>query len=379
MKNEILSADKALPESYSVESVNKAVSGALKGKRKLAYIRGTWELSDGRFWRAEEIRGDLLTDLNISFGLINSSGVVELYNKGYLKTEIQKLRKKYPNLRVNISIGGWQAEGFSDAASSAENRRIFTESVISLIEEMDFTGVDIDWEYPVGPDWGQSIKCSPSDKENFILLLSDLRGALTKLGEEKKFYYSLSAAIPSSSWFTKKNDVYTASLICDYLNLMTYDYYGSWSQITGHNASLYHNPKDPDPWCSDYGVKSCLDAGVASEKIVFGIPFYSFGWKDVDEGENYGLHEKTGSYFGPVSFSDLNKFTDGFEEYWDDYGKYYYRYNRNSRIFIDCVSTRMIKEMAAYAKEKNLGGLMYWEYAHDMEAQLLSCLSASIE
>jgi len=375
VKTEISRENEKTVETYTLDSVNKAQPGALSGKRKLSYIRGTWELPEGRYWRAEEIRGDLLTDLNVCFALIDTEGKVYLSNRNYLKNQISTLRKMFPNLRVNVSIGGWEAEGFCDAASTAENRWIFTESVIELVKEMDFTGVDIDWEFPVGSDWGQNIKCSPADRENFVLLLSDLRGALDTLGDEAGYYYSLSAAIPSNSWFNKKNDVYAASLICDYLNLMCYDYYGSWSETTGHNASLYLSAKDSYGWCSEMGVKSCLAAGIDPEKIVMGIPFYSFAWTGVEEGNNHGLYGKTHGYIGPISYKNLDNFADGFEEYWDETARYSYRYNRQEKIFLDHISPRMIQEITSYALEKNLGGLMYWEYAHDMDAVLLSCLS----
>ena len=65
-------------------------------KIKLAYIRSTWELSNGKYWTAQDIKGDLLTDLNISFALIDSKGQVYLNNKEYLKEQIETLQKTYP-------------------------------------------------------------------------------------------------------------------------------------------------------------------------------------------------------------------------------------------------------------------------------------------
>ena len=99
----------------------------------LAYIRCTWELSNGQYWKAEDIRGDLLTDLNLSFAHIDSEGRVQLDNKDYIKEQVLVLQKQYPELRINLSIGGWGADGFSDAASSMENRSVFVESALGLL------------------------------------------------------------------------------------------------------------------------------------------------------------------------------------------------------------------------------------------------------
>ena len=54
-------------------------------KIKLAYIRCSWELSNGEYWKAQDIKGDLLTDLNLSFAHIDSNGLVQLSNKEYNK------------------------------------------------------------------------------------------------------------------------------------------------------------------------------------------------------------------------------------------------------------------------------------------------------
>ena len=79
---------------------------------------------------------------------------------------------------------------------------------------MGLNGVDIDWEFPVGPDWGQKIHSSPADKENYILLLSDLKDAFIKEENQTGKHYSLSTAVPAAKWFTEKNDVKAAGEIC---------------------------------------------------------------------------------------------------------------------------------------------------------------------
>jgi chitinase len=58
-----------------------------------------------------------------------------------------------------------------------------------------------------------------------------------------------------------------------------YDYSGPWENSTGFVAPLYQTQYDPDPTLNvNYTVQAYLAAGVPPEKILLGIPFYSYGW-----------------------------------------------------------------------------------------------------
>ena len=60
------------------------------------------------------------------------------------------LKNSNPNLKALVAIGGWE-EGsvtFSHVSKSATLRAIFIQNVISLIQQYNFDGCDLDWEYP---------------------------------------------------------------------------------------------------------------------------------------------------------------------------------------------------------------------------------------
>ena len=84
---------------------------------------------------------------------------------------LRSLKAKNPRLKMLLSVGGWEAEGFSDAALSAASRDAFAESVVALLREHSLDGVDLDWEYPG--------KASPAssrareDKQNFTAAAED--------------------------------------------------------------------------------------------------------------------------------------------------------------------------------------------------------------
>ena len=65
-----------------------------------------------------------------------------------------------------------------------ESRKFFNEEAIRFMKEHKLDGIDIDWEYPTSSISG--ITSSPKDKENFTLLLKDLREALDKRRKERQ-------------------------------------------------------------------------------------------------------------------------------------------------------------------------------------------------
>ena len=100
---------------------------------------------------------------------------------------LEELKRQHPQLRTLISIGGWEAGGFSDAALSADSRKRFVDSCIALFFEQhrgSFDGVDIDWEFPVygGPP---EIAARPQDRHNMTLLAQEFRRQLDSLGKPR--------------------------------------------------------------------------------------------------------------------------------------------------------------------------------------------------
>src|SRR5262249_21408876 len=114
-------------------------------------------------------------DLNFSFTAKQSvNGVADSPAhpfRGYLH-QVQLLKRKYPRLRVLISLEGRASDFANDALP--ENRKAFVASCIDtfikghLVQGIEaprlFDGIDVDWEYPHG-----------EDADNFIELLREFR------------------------------------------------------------------------------------------------------------------------------------------------------------------------------------------------------------
>jgi len=372
------SSGNSIPNNSNTGNLNPAPEGF----KVSTYIR-TWAIpkenqkNGSQFWNANMIKGEYLTELIIAFANIKGTSIFIPYGSSNLWKEVAAVKDKYPNLRVNISIGGWGADGFSDMANSSGTRATFAANVCKWLESYNLDGVDIDWEFPVGPPWGQEIKSSPADRDNYISLLQDLRSTMNTLGGKTNKYYSLSTAVPANPWFVDDNRVLDASKIVDNFKLMSYDYCGSWSTTTEHLSNLYENPKKTGGLNTDQAVNMYLNKGIPSEKIILGIPFYGLAFKGV-KNTNNGLFQEFSSVAfdnGSVDWPQIKQFLkkgSGYTRYWDDVAKAPYLYNGD--IWISYTDEQQIKLLTQYAKDKKLGGVFSWEYGHDMEAELLKAM-----
>ncbi len=104
-----------------------------------------------------------LTHVFVAFGIVVDGrvSVDHLQNLDH----IDKIRSYNPAIKILLSIGGWGAGGFSEAAFTVDGRKQFAQSVAGLMEAYHFDGADIDWEYPCYGEAG--IGSCPEDKTNF--------------------------------------------------------------------------------------------------------------------------------------------------------------------------------------------------------------------
>src|SRR5204863_7027015 len=108
-----------------------------------------------------------------------------------------------------------------------------------------FDGIDIDWEYS-GIDPGNGADHSPADVHNATLLLQEFRRQLDTYGATTGKHYLLTADLPagnvnsSGSW-----ELAAVADTTDWINLMTFDFHGSWDTRTDFNSPLAGDPKEP--------------------------------------------------------------------------------------------------------------------------------------
>lgn len=320
-------------------------------------------------WQASEIDVDKLTHLNLAFAGIADGVIVDSLKPEQFKA-IRNLKQRNHRLKVLISIGGWGADGFSDVALTDESRHKFAASVVTYLEKYKLDGVDIDWEFPV--NGGGGIKARPEDKENFTLMMQVLRDKLDLAAAKERKPYLLSFAANISLFYINSVELVKLTSVVDYINLMTYDFHGAWEHKTGLHTNLYSTTEDPTFLSADYGVKRYIQAGVPPEKLILGTAFYGYGWSGVTNVNNGRYQAATGdckSYsYQNLAQNYINR--NGFLRYWDELAKAPYLWNGDT--FITYEDEESLGYRTIFIRANQLGGLMIWEYSHDMDGTLLN-------
>jgi chitinase len=340
----------------------------------IGYVAG-WGDTD-----IENIDASKLTHINYAFANVaDNRAVLQMaYDAGNL-VRLNALKNKNPDLKVLVSVGGWSWSGnFSDAALTPESRRQFAESVAEMIREHNLDGIDLDWEYPGQIGAGNTFRSE--DKQNFTLLLREVREQIEEMsdaeGRTGVDRYQLTIATGANEAYQQNTEMDKAQRYLDFINIMTYDFHGSWTPTTGHHTNLYESPLDTSGLSSRKAVEYHLDAGVPAEKLVLGVAFYARGWSGVSPVQN-GLYQPYESDIPSVSYSMLaENFIDknGYIRHWDDDAKAPYLWNQTKRIFYTYDDEQSLRYKTEYIKEQGLTGAMYWEHSHDVTETLLGAL-----
>ena len=264
-------------------------------------------------------------------------------------------KKKYPKLKVLVSLGGWGGcKTCSDAFSTEEGRVEFAISTANIIESFKADGIDLDWEYPgISGFPGHNYK--PEDRENFTDLVVQLRKYM-KEGDILSF-----AAGASTRFFENSVEWDKVMPLVDNVNLMTYDFYGSGSSKTGHHTALSSN--EYQDRSAESSIEALINLGVNPKQIFIGGAFYIKTFKNV-ENINNGLNQNAewNRTYNQMDFEDLRS---NFNFYWDSLANAPYAYDSINKIFATFDDHKSIKLKSQYALENNLGGIMFWQLMND--------------
>lgn len=273
--------------------------------------------------------------------------------------KLVRLRKRNPQLKVLLSLGGWGGcETCSDAFSTEEGRKEFAASVKELCDYFKTDGIDLDWEYPTIEGY-PGHKFQPADKTNFTEVVIELRKTLGKNAVVSFAAGGFNKFIDESvEW----NEIMPH---LDYVNVMTYDLTNGYSKATGHHTPLYSSAAQTES--TDNAVQRLIALNVPASKIIIGAAFYGRIWENVPH-RNSGLYQR-GNFLKGVAYknfaSELSA-QNGFTYYWDDKTMSPYLYNAEKKWFVTYDDKRSIELKTKYAIDKRLGGIMFWELTNDL-------------
>jgi chitinase len=165
----------------------------------------------------------------------------------------------------------------------------------------------------------------------------------------------------------------------DWINLMSYDYHGSWERIAGFNAGLDD---------VEASVARLVAAGIPERKITLGVPFYGKGWWGCAPGPRgdglgqpcqglaQGSEQETFDY---AYLADRGYLVDpGYAHLRSATAHVPYLYEASSGIFITYDDERSIAEKMALVERLGLRGAMFWELDADRHGVLRGVVARSL-
>ncbi|MEV6351335.1 glycoside hydrolase family 18 chitinase [Streptomyces hydrogenans] len=287
--------------------------------------------------------------------------------------QLRKLKKAYPNIKVLWSFGGWTwSGGFGQAV---QNPTAFAQSCYDLVEDPRwadvFDGIDLDWEYPNAC----GLTCDTSGAASFKNMMQAMRA---KFGANNLVTAAVTADA-SAGGKIDAADYAGAAPYYDWLNVMTYDFFGAWD---AKGPTAPHSPLTSYAGIPQAGFNSAeaiakfKAKGVPANKLLLGIGFYGRGWTGVTQSA------PGGTATGPAQ----GTYEQGIEDYkvlkascpsnGTVAGTAYAHCGTNWWSY-DTPAT--VNSKMSWAKNQGLGGAFFWEFSGDTtNGELVSAINGGL-
>lgn len=271
-----------------------------------------------RFTLTDKVDFCKLTHVNIAFGNPMVDGTIQLSNPSAisnLEQVISTAKLQNSSIQFYISLAGGvlsdqEANTWKTFLASSQDRPKLIDKIIEFVLENKLDGVDVDLEW-------SHVTQGYSD---FVI---ELKKELSIHGK------GMTAAFPSETKFSQISD--QALAVFDFINIMVYDYTGSWNpSAPGQHSSYDHAERGINYW------KNIV--GIAGEKLTLGVPFYGYNFLNSTTVESF-------TYGSMVASNTSNSERD-------QVGNKYY----NGR---PTIASKV--KLAA----QNLSGIMIWELGQD--------------
>jgi chitinase len=348
-----------------------ALTGAAQRKEVIGYFPSWKWMVEKNPLTIEKIPYDKLTIINYAFFYPRPDGTITgrdsvgdaLYLSGQPGTRLTDIAHQH-QVRVMLSLGGWdESHNFPAVAANAALRTNFVSACMEAVRRYDFDGIDIDWEYPGFAEHNGT----PADRENFTLLMQQLKDSLQAVGNASGRTYLLTAAFAASASNSAFIDFSRIGAILDQLNIMTYDFHGAWDPLSNHNAPLYPSAGADSNKCMDAAFTLYSRTyGIPPSKLNLGLAFY---------GRTYtGCTTLNAAHSGTdtthftaegATYTEILARMKNFDRKWDDRAAVPYLVSPGWNMLVSYDDEESIRLKAEYIVARNIHGCIIWEITDD--------------
>jgi len=346
----------------AVASTVPSFAQEFTSRRLLGYYP-EWSKYNDPPYSADQIPYAKLTHISHAFVLLTgkADGTLQIPSGMIEPALISKAHAA--GVKVLVSIGGGdgiQGPRFNRMAKLETTRQAFVANVHHFLVKYGYDGVDIDWEVP-----------NAEDRANCTTLMQELRNGLPSP------WLITMAVTADPRGYGVGLDIPALAPILDFMNVMTYDFYGPWSGATGFVSPLLLDPADPQQAGS---VKTSMDLyanqyGVPLSKMNIGTPFYGYEWDGIDllwascatcasNSQDYGTYIK----------QRINQ--QGWNMRSDSAAEAPYLINTTIPGFITFDGVASTARKVRYVKQRGFGGVFTWELSADYDGHSQDLLNA---
>lgn len=338
-------------------NVNKTMDNKIVSREVIGFLP-SWTA-------AQNVNVDtkILTQV-IYFGLgVNDNGEIIKYNKEnnptfewlyFTSDYFMNIRReaKENNAKVLISFKMFDNESIDNLISNSASADFFIKNAISIVNEYDLDGINLDFEYFTDSDFPTSRYLN-----NFLEKLSS---ALKEENGENILSVDVNATVIISD---KAYDMIKIGELADQVIVMAYDYRNINSLSAGPVSPLHGE-------INEHSIGKSVDSligKVSLNKIILAVPFYGYEWETLNKKNKSAVIPNSGALATYKRVMELLSNRKDVEKYWDSKSfSSWLVYDQNGVIKqIYYEDEQSIAAKMEFIKNKNLGGIAIWALGYE--------------
>ena len=262
-------------------------------------------------------------------------------------------------VKMLISLGGWGwDEQFASIVSKPEAEERYVKAVLEMVDDSDYDGIDLDWEYPD----------TKEEVVGFERLSRRFRKEIDAIGARKGRPMFLTMAASSNPGTLRWLDKEFLLATMDWVNVMTYDFTGDWTDYAGHHSPLFASSKQPGGGrrSTESTMKYLLEGrGLPADRLAVGLPLYGRGFP---VPEPYASTKGVPKARVPNGdYANLHKLQHdlGWTRRWDDETRNPWLISPDHKTVIGYDDAESVAIKTEWARKQGFRGVFFWQIAAD--------------